>query len=74
MQRRHPRSRTTSKTDNEWVREHKLTLLEKYDYDYRRLVLEGSAEELSAFNYFDPRVEEHDSRVSAYVQQVCGIE
>jgi hypothetical protein len=62
------------KTDNEWVREHKLTLLEKYDYDYRRLVLEGSAEELSAFNYFDPRVEEHDSRVSAYAQQVCGIE
>lgn len=62
------------KTDNEWVREHKLTLLEKYDYDYRRLVLEGSAEELSVFNYFDPRVEEHDRRVSAYVQQVCGIE
>lgn len=60
--------------DNAWVRDHKLALLEKYDYDYRRLVLEGSAEELSAFNYFDPRVEEHDSRVSAYLQQVCGIE
>jgi hypothetical protein len=61
------------KIDNEWVREHKLELLEKYGYDYRKLVLEGSAEELAAFNYFDPAVEEHDSRVSAYVTQVCGI-
>ena len=34
----------------------------------------ASAEELAEFNYFDPAVEEHDSRVSAYVQQVCGIE
>jgi hypothetical protein len=62
------------KADNEWVRTHKLKLLEKYDYDYRRLVREGSAEELAEFNYFDPAIEEHDSRVSAYVQQVCGIE
>ncbi len=62
------------KADNEWVRTHKLELLEKYDYDYRRLVLEGSAEELAAFNYFDPAIEEKDSRVSAYWQQVCGIE
>ena len=60
--------------DNEWVRERKLELLEKYGYDYRRLVLEGSADELVDFNYFDPQVEAHDSRVSAYVQQVCGIE
>jgi hypothetical protein len=62
------------KADNEWVRTRKLPLLERYGYDYRKLVLEGSAEELAAFNYFDPRVEEHDRRVSAYVQQVCGIE
>ena len=62
------------KVDNQWVREHKLALLEKYGYDYRKLLLEGSADELAAFNYFDPAVEEHDSRVSAYVQQVCGFE
>jgi hypothetical protein len=35
---------------------------------------EGTAEELAEFNYFDPAVEQHDSRVSAYVQQVCGRE
>ena len=62
------------KVDNDWVRERKLPLLEKYDYDLRRLMLEGSADELAAFNYFDPAVETHDSRISAYVQQVCGIE
>lgn len=62
------------KADNDWVRTHKLKLLEKYDYDYRRLLREGSAEELADFNYFDPAIEEHDSRVSAYVQQICGIE
>jgi hypothetical protein len=60
--------------DNEWVRNRKLDLLEQYDYDYRRLLLEGTAEELAAFNYFDPAIEEQDSRVSAYVQQVCGLE
>ena len=62
------------KVDNEWVRDRKLTLLEDYDYDYRRLLLEGTAEELAVFNYFHPDVETHDSRVSAYWLQVCGIE
>jgi hypothetical protein len=61
-------------TDNAWVREHKLPLLEKYGYDYRKLLREGTAEELAEFNYFDPAIEKHDSRVSAYVQQVCGVE
>ena len=62
------------KTDNEWVRTRKLELLEEFDYDLRRLTLEGSAEDLAVFTYFDPAIVEHDSRVSAYVQQVCGVE
>lgn len=62
------------KTDNEWVRTRKLELLKEFDYDLRRLMLEGSAEDLAAFTYFDPAIVEHDSRISAYVQQVCGIE
>jgi hypothetical protein len=62
------------KADNGWVREHKLPLLERYGYDYRKLLREGSADELAEFNYFDPAIEKQDSRVSAYVQQVCGIE
>jgi hypothetical protein len=60
------------KTDNEWVRTRKLELLKKFDYDLRRLMLEGSAEDLAVFTYFDPAIVVHDSRVEAYVQQVCG--
>jgi len=60
------------KADNVWVRTRKLGLLEEFDYDLRRLMLEGSAEDLAAFTYFDPAIVEQDSRVLAYVQQVCG--
>jgi len=59
--------------DTDWVRTRKLPLLEKYDYDLRRLMLEGTASDLTAFDYFDPAVERHDRRISAYVEQVCGI-
>lgn len=62
------------KTDNEWVRTRKLELLKEFDYDLRRLMLEGSAEDLAVFTYFDPAIVGHDSRVEAYVQQVCGAE
>jgi hypothetical protein len=34
-------------------------------------MLEGSAEELAAWNYFDPAIVEHESRVVAYQEQVC---
>jgi hypothetical protein len=60
-------------TDNEWVRTRKLELLKEFDYDLRRLMLEGSAEDLAVFTYFDPAIVVHDSRVTAYVQQVCGM-
>ncbi len=60
------------KTDNEWVRERKLDVLEAYDYDLRRVMLEGSAEELAVFTYWDPAIAGSDSRVTAYVEQVCG--
>ena len=62
------------KTDNDWVRTRKLELLEEFDYDLRRLMLEGSAADLAAFTYFDSAIVEQDSRVEAYVQQVCGAE
>ena len=58
--------------DNEWVRTRKLELLEQFDYDLRRIMLEGSAEELAAFNYFDPAIVEQESRLLAYQEQVCG--
>ena len=61
------------KADNEWVRNRKLKVLEEFDYDLRRLLLEGSAEDLAVFTYLDPAIVEQDSRVEAYVEQVCEM-
>ena len=58
--------------NNEWNRTRKVELLEQFDYDLRRLMLEGSAEELAAWNYIDPAIAEQESRVVAYQEQVCG--
>jgi hypothetical protein len=60
------------RADNEWVRTRKLEVLEKFDYDLRRLLLEGSAGDLAVFTYFDPAIVRQDSRVEAYQQQLCG--
>ena len=62
------------RADNQWVREQKLTLLERFGYDLRRLLEEGTAAELSAFSYWDPRIIDQDRRVEAFVSQVCGVE
>ena len=60
------------KADNEWIRTRKLKVLEEFDYDLRRLLLEGTAEDLAVFTYFDPAIIEQDSRRTAYHEQVCG--
>ena len=55
------------------MREHKLAVLETYEYDLRRLLRDASADELAAFTYWDPAIREQDSRIEAYVAQVCGL-
>jgi hypothetical protein len=60
------------KAVNDWNRDRKLPLLKDYDYDLRRLLREGSAEELSVNTYWHPAIRKHDSRVTAYQEQVCG--
>jgi hypothetical protein len=64
---------TDVKADAEWDRTRKVEVLEDYDYDLRRLLTEGSQEDLAVFNYWDPEIRKQDSRVSAYQQQVCGV-
>jgi hypothetical protein len=54
------------------VRDRKLELLKKFDYGLRWLMLEGGAEDLAAFNYWDSAIRKHDSHVTAYQEQVCG--
>jgi hypothetical protein len=60
------------KVDSEWDRTRKLRVLEKFDYDLRRILLEGSAEDVAVFTYWDPGIAQHDSRITAYQEQVCG--
>lgn len=60
------------KADNEWARARQLEVWERFDYDLRRILREGSAEDLAAFTYWDPAIVEQDSRVTAYQEQVCG--
>jgi hypothetical protein len=62
------------KADNEWVRTHGAKVLEDYDYDLRRLLREGNQDELAAYTNWDPEIRDQNSRVTAYQQQVCGIE
>ena len=57
--------------DTEWDRTRKPEVLEQFDYDLRRLLLEGSERDLAVFNYWDPAIREHDARVTAYQEQVC---
>ena len=56
----------------DWDRTRVRAVLEAHGYDVRRVLLEGSAEDLAAFTYWDPAIAAQDSRVAAYQEQVCG--
>jgi hypothetical protein len=60
------------KADNEWARTRGLKVLEEFDYDVRRILREGSAEDLAEFTSWDPAIRKQDSRVTAYQEQVCA--
>jgi hypothetical protein len=62
------------KTNNEWSLTRQVDVMEKFDYDLRRLFREGSAEDLAVFTYWDPEIREQSGRVTAYHEQVCRIE
>jgi hypothetical protein len=61
-----------AKAVNEWTRTREREVLEEFDYDFRRILLEGSAQDVAAFTYWDPAIVEHDTRVTAFQVQVCG--
>jgi hypothetical protein len=56
---------------NAWDREKKIPLTGRYDYDIRRLLLEGTAAERAVLQSTDPAIREHYARVAAYEQQLC---
>ncbi len=58
--------------DSEWIRGPWTDVVEKYDYDARKLMLDGTAADRATFNFSDPAVAEHYAREQAYEEQVCG--
>ena len=54
-----------------FVQERVLPVLERYDFDVRRLMLDGSAKERAIFQSTDSRVFGAFTRTSAYEAQLC---
>ncbi len=57
--------------ESEWYRTRWSDVLADFDFDYRRILLEGAPEDRAVFNRTHPEVVEHASRVAAYEEQVC---
>ena len=49
-------------------------LVARYDYDVRRLLLEGSQHDREVFSYLVPEVRSAYARTAAYEAQLCDIE
>lgn len=49
-----------------------IKVLEEFDSDLRRILREGSAEDLAVATSWDPAIRKQASRVTAYSEPVCG--
>ena len=58
--------------DVEWQRKQQVEVLEKFGYDVRRLLLDGTPEDRAIFQRSDPAIAGHYARTVAYEEQVCG--
>ena len=57
---------------NEFTRQKQIPLVEKYGFDLRKLVANGSSLERHVFNASSPDIAENTARVEAYDEQVCS--
>jgi hypothetical protein len=55
---------------SEWFRSGWSDVVAEYDYDIRRIWLDGTPEDRAVFTFSDPDVRDHDTRRSAYEEQV----
>jgi hypothetical protein len=60
------------RADSEWFRTRWSDVVAQYDYDLRRIYLDGTPEDLAVFNRSHPDVVEHASCTTAYEDQLCG--
>ena len=67
-----PRSPRTSKPMGEWFRTRWSDVVAEFDYDIRRIWLDGTPEDRAVFHLSHPDVAKHDARLTAYEEQVCA--
>lgn len=59
------------KAESEWLRTRWSDVIAEFDYDIRRVWLDGTAEDRAVFHQYHPDVAEHSARITAYEEQVC---
>jgi hypothetical protein len=57
---------------SDWFRTRWSDVVAEFDYDIRRIWLDGTAEDRAVFHFAHPDVAEHESRLAAYEEQVCA--
>jgi hypothetical protein len=60
------------KAESEWLRTRWSDVFEKFDYDIRGVWLDGTPEDRAVVHEYHPDVVEHNTRITAYEEQVCG--
>jgi len=60
------------KAETEWFRNRWSDVTAEFGYDIRRILLDATPEDRAVFTRFHPDVAEHESRITAYAEQVCG--
>ena len=56
---------------SEWFRTRWSDVIGEFDYDIRRIWLDGTPEDRAVFTLSHPDVAEHESRLTAYEEKVC---
>jgi hypothetical protein len=57
---------------SEWFRTRWSDVIAEFDYDIRRIWLDGTPEDRAVFHLVHPDVADHESRLTAYEEQVCS--
>ena len=57
---------------SEWFRSSWSDVVAEYDYDIRRIWLDGTPEDRAVFTLSHPDVVDHNTRLAAYEEQVCA--
>ena len=57
---------------SEWFRTRWSDVVAELAYDIRRIWLDGTPEDRAVFTFSHPDIVEHDTRLTAYEEQVCA--